>query len=226
MNIAIIGCGWLGKPLAKHLQQDHKVTCFSRSDTKDTFFENEIFIIAISTKDNYLQSLRNFLLKIPSTASIIFMSSTSIYKEFDEEVREETPIHQKSIQKEAEELMQSSEHKVLILRLGGLMGKDRVAGKWKSASAFKDGPVNYIHQDDVLAIITDLLYKGIKEGLFNLVAPEHPLRSEVHCKNAQDFSYEVGSFKGMSQRTVTSKKIMQTLEYTFIYPNPLHFWEH
>jgi len=224
MNIAIIGCGWLGKPLATHLSQDHHLSCFNRDATHQDFWDNDIFIICISTKDKYLQSLSSFLLKIPSKASIIFMSSTSVYKEFNKDVTEDTLIHQKSIQKEAEELMQKVSNPLLILRLGGLMGKDRIAGKWKSNTHFINSPVNYIHQEDILCIVQKLIEQKIDMGIFNLVAPLHPLRSEVHEKNAHDFGFDLGSFKGLSQRTVNSNKIINTLEYTFIHPDPLLFW--
>jgi len=225
MNIGIIGCGWLGKPLAKHLNKDHHVNCFQRSNISNSFWENELFIICISTKDNYLQSLQDFLIKIPSSSKIIFTSSTSVYKEFDTQVTEDTAIYKMSLQKEAEELMQKSKNDLLILRLGGLMGKDRVSGKWKSVSAFADTPVNYIHIDDILDIVSGLISQNIYQGIFNLVAPQHPLRSQVHHKNAKDFGFEIGSFtKSINQRTVSSAKIINTLKYSFIHPNPLKFW--
>lgn len=224
MNIGIIGCGWLGKPLSKYLAQNHKVTCFSRTSTDESFWENELFIISISTKDNYLQSLQDFKSKIPSSSCVIFTSSTSVYKEFNVEVNEESLIRHKSLQKEAEELIQKNKNNVLILRLGGLMGKDRIAGKWKSASSFTDSPVNYIHLDDILPIISKFIDQKIFSGVFNLVAPKHPLRSQVHKKNAQDFGFDLGTFEGKSKRIVNADKIMKTLQYTFIHPNPLTFW--
>jgi len=224
MNIGIIGCGWLGKPLATHLSQKHHVSCFSRKHTLDTFWENELFIISISTKDNYLQSLQSFLRQIKPDTPIIFTSSTSVYKEFDEEVTEESIIRTKTLQKEAEELVQGSHNNLLILRLGGLMGEDRVAGKWKSISSFTDSPVNYIHKEDILPIVAKFIDKRINNGIFNLVAPEHPMRSEVHEKNSQDFGFELGSFKGVNHRVVNSDKLIKTLKYTFIHPNPLEFW--
>jgi len=224
MNIGIIGCGWLGKPLSAHLAQEHHVSCFSREKTPDAFWKNEVFIIAISTKDNYLQSIQSFLSHIDSNASIILLSSTSVYKEFDTEVNEESSITHQSLQKEAEELIEGHQGDVLILRLGGLMGKDRIAGKWKSVSRFTDSPVNYIHLDDILNIFNQLIEQKIFTGLFNLVAPLHPLRSEVHKKNSEDFGFELGRFEGMSQRIVNSDKLIKTLNYNFIHPNPLEFW--
>lgn len=224
MNIGIIGCGWLGKSLAKHLNKQHNLICFSRKNTKDIFWENKLFIISISTKESYLQSLQGFLSKIPSDAVIIFTSSSSVYKGYDTEVTEESIIRQSTLQRQAEELLLASHKNVLILRLGGLMGDDRIAGKWKGVASFTDGPVNYIHKDDVIHIISELIAKNILKGIFNLIAPQHPLRSEVHKKNSQDFGFELGSFEEVHQRVVNADKIIKTLEYTFIHPNPLTFW--
>ncbi len=224
MKIGIIGCGWLGRPLAKHLSSVHKVSCFSRQETPETFWDNELFIIAISTRDNYLESLNNFCLRMNPRASVILCSSTSVYKEFDEEVDENAEITQYSLQKEAEDLLHQKREKLLVLRLGGLMGKDRIAGRWKSVSTFTDSPVNYIHQDDVINIISKFIDKKITKGIFNLVAPEHPLRSEVHKKNSEDFGFKLGNFEGFSHRIVNGNKIIQTLGYEFIHPDPIEFW--
>ncbi len=225
MKIGIIGCGWLGKPLATHLNLEHQVSCFSRENTPDAFWDNELFIIAISTKDNYLSSIQNFLSHINPKASIILMSSTSVYKEFDTEVNEQSLITQSSLQKEAEDLVLQSKTNVLILRLGGLMGEDRIAGKWKSISTFIDSPVNYIHQEDILHIVSKLIDKEIRNGIYNLVAPLHPLRSEVHQKNSNYFGFKLGKFEGLSHRVVNGDKIIKTLDYEFIYPDPLDFWK-
>ena len=236
-KIGIIGCGWLGKPLALHLIHKHKVQCYSRKIQADTdveysvnpsfehpFWTNEIFIISIATKDNYLQTLKDIVQNCPSGASIILMSSTSVYKEFDTEVDEDIIITQAGLQKQAEDLLLGLRKKVLVLRLGGLMGDDRISGRWKSISAFTDGPVNYIHQDDVINIIHKMIEADIDQGIFNLVSPEHPLRSEVHKINSLKFGFELGSFTGTSQRIVTSDKLVKTLDYSFLYPDPLEFW--
>ncbi len=225
-SIGLIGCGWLGKTLALELSKQHILHCYSRTETADNsdFYKNDLIIIAINTKDNYLKTLKKISTLSKNSARIILMSSTSVYREFDKEVNEEVHISQIGKQKEAEELVQSLKEKVLILRLGGLMGEDRISGKWKSVSTFSDGPVNYIHKDDVINIIKFLIEKNIQEGLFNCVAPEHPLRSQVHAKNAKDFNLQLGTFEGLTHRIIQSKKL-KDLGYKFLHPNPLNFWE-
>ena len=236
-KIGIIGCGWLGKPLAQNLKKEHTVQCFSRTpqeeseldyvvnpEPHDTFWKNEIFIFALSTKDDYLKSLERLVSNCSKDASINLTSSTSVYKEFDSEVNEEALITQAGLQKQAEDLVLNLRENVLILRLGGLMGKDRIAGKWKSPSAYADGPVNYIHQDDVINIVAKMIEKKITSGIFNLVAPLHPLRSDIHQKNAKIFGFEKKEFNRTTGRFVSSNKLIKALSYKFIHPDPLEFW--
>jgi NAD dependent epimerase/dehydratase family enzyme len=236
-TIGLIGCGWLGKPLAKSLSREHQVECFTRKAQEENgleyilnpechhpFWEKEIFIIAISTRGDYLSTLEAIAQKCSASASLILMSSTSVYKEFECEVNEETLITQKSTPVQAEELMLALRKKVLILRLGGLMGEDRISGRWKSVSRFTDGPVNYIHQDDAISIVQMMLKKNVNEGIYNLVAPKHPLRSQVYLNNSKTFGFKPGKLEGTSKRIVSSAKLINELEYAFIHPDPLAFW--
>lgn len=235
--LSIIGCGWLGKPLALRLKASYKLHCYARQapsddlldyclapSTEHPFYKSPILIIAISTRDEYLSALLQITQAFSPDTTVYLISSTSVYREFDQEVDETAIITQKSVQKEAEELLAKHFKKLVILRLGGLMGKDRIAGKWKRVSTFEDGPVNYIHQDDAIKIIVQLIDRGIVRGVFNLVSPRHPLRSAVHQKNAREFGFELGQFEGIQHRIINSDKIISTLEYTFKHPDPLNFW--
>lgn len=225
-KIGIIGCGWLGKPLSNLLSKSFFIECFVRNKTKENsaFWQSDIIIIAINTKDNYLATLRNIAKLTNPTSNIILMSSTSVYREFNDEVDEGVEIKESSLQKEAEDMMKSLRDNLLILRLGGLMGDDRIAGKWKSVSVFDDGKVNYLHKDDAINITKSMIEKNITSGIYNLVAPIHPLRSEIHKKNSKDFGFELGSFSGMVNRTVSSQKLIKELNYNFLHPDPLEFW--
>lgn len=226
-QIGIIGCGWLGKPLADKLSNSFNVLCFSRESTWEDslFWQSDTIIIAIHTKDNYLKTLQRIVSSAHPSSNLILLSSTSVYREFDTDVDESLKISKLSLIKEAEDLLLQQRDSVLILRLGGLMGEDRVAGKWKSATDFTDGFVNYIHRDDVINIIEMMLKKELNNGIYNLVAPNYPLRSEIHEKNAKKFGVEIGVFDGMSKRRVLSNKIINELSYTFLHPNPLYFWD-
>ena len=226
-SVGVIGCGWLGKPLAQELSKNLHVDCFCRETTKDNspFWQSDIVIIAINTKDNYLETLRKIATLTKPTCNIFLMSSISIYREFDEDVDESFEITQSSLIKEAEDLILSLRENVIILRLGGLMGDDRVAGRWKSAVDFSDGYVNYIHKDDVINIIKKMIENIVNLGIYNLVAPLHPSRQEIHRKNSQKAGSEIGKFEGFSKRRVSSDKMIKELNYTFLHPDPLEFWD-
>ncbi|MCK9472169.1 hypothetical protein [Sulfurimonas sp.] len=226
-SVGIVGCGWLGKPLSFELAKEMHVECFSRELTKDnsSFWQNDIVIIAINTKENYLKMLQKIATLTKPTCEIILMSSISVYREFDSDVNESAPITKASLIKEAEDLLLGLKQRVLILRLGGLMGEDRVAGRWKSAYAFSDGFVNYIHRDDAINIIKLMIKSGVNRGIYNLVTPLHPTRKEIHTKNSKKFGSEIGSFDGFSNRRVSSGKLIKELNYTFLHPNPLEFWD-
>lgn len=225
-TVGIVGCGWLGSPLSRELQKEYDVECFARDKTwnDSSFWQRDTLIIAINTKDDYLNTLKKIASLAKDTCHMILMSSISVYREFEHEVDENAKMANSSLIKEAEELMLEAKENVVVLRLGGLMGDDRVSGRWKVAKDFSDGYVNYIHRDDVIEIVKQIIKKGIKSGVYNLVAPGHPLRSEIHARNAERFGFEQGSFSGMSSRIVHSDKIIKELDYEFIYPDPLYFW--
>lgn len=224
-SVSIMGCGWLGKVLFEKLSKEYGVKCYSREKTTpiDEFYKSDILIIAINTKDNYLDTLKKTI-SLSESTTVVLMSSTSVYREFDSEVDESFEIKISSLQKEAEDIVLAGIKNTVILRLGGLMGEDRVAGKWKKISTFEDGYANYVHRDDVVNIVKTLLKNNVKSGIYNVVAPFHPTRQEIHKKNAQKFGLTLGAFSGFSNRKVLSRKLMSDLNYTFIYPNPLDFW--
>jgi hypothetical protein len=226
-KVSIIGCGWLGLPLSQSLKKSYEVECFSKENTKDNslFWQAKTLIIAINTKNNYIKTIKKIIQLTPPNTNIILMSSTSVYREFGGKVDEDTKITDIKLQREAELLVQNSKKNTLILRFGGLMGEDRISGKWKNISTFSDGEVNYIHRDDVISIVKNLIGSDIRNGIYNLVAPFHPLRSQVHKKNANKFNLQLGIFKGKTSRVVLSHKIIKNLNYKFIYPNPLEFWD-
>lgn len=236
-RVSIIGCGWLGKPLFQRLSIAYEVLCYTRKkeeadfenyyynpQKQSPFWDCDYAVVAISTKDHYLETLEQIALQLRADSTFIFMSSISVYREYDGDVNEESVITQSNRQYEAEQLIQHLRENAVILRLGGLMGEDRISGRWSKASVFTDGPVNYIHRDDVIGVVETILSQKISTGVFNVVAPEHPLRSSVHRSNAKRFGFKAGRFEGMSMRKVDPLRLHSTLNYRFIHPDPLRFW--
>ncbi|MCU0446992.1 MAG: NAD(P)H-binding protein [Microscillaceae bacterium] len=165
---------------------------------------------------------------------IIYLSSTSIYPEVNRQVFENEVINpQDDINLalyQAENILQNLSHcSVVILRCGGLMGYDRIPAKYfagKKGLTTGKIPVNYVHRDDVIQIISSIIRQNTNNEVFNVVAPQHPPRAEVYAQNVADFGYAAPEFvdnEDFNFKIVNSDKLIQRLNYTFQYPNPLAF---
>lgn len=165
---------------------------------------------------------------------VIYISSTSVYPEASRIVVEDEVITpEKSAAPaliQAEQFIQElkPERTVTIVRCGGLMGYNRIPGKYVAGRTVdsSDVPVNYIHRDDVVGIITVLIQYPV-DGTFNAVAPEHPTREAIYRKSCADFGYHLPTFvlpvEPVPYKMVSVAKLLQVINYTFKYPDPLGF---
>ncbi|GAB4005645.1 SDR family oxidoreductase [Spirosoma migulaei] len=172
-----------------------------------------------------------------SIKHIIYVSSTSVYPELNRIVVEQdvTEIQQSASQgiTKAEQLVQSLTPKrlVTILRFGGLMGYDRIPGKYIAGRTVDSGnvPINYLHRDDAVGILTAIIRQKIS-GTFNAVAPEHPTREAIYRKSCADFGYELPTFiipaDPVPYKVIGVQKLIQETQYQFRYANPLDFFYH
>ena len=108
---------------------------------------------------------------------VIFISSTSYYPNTNTTVNEETlpDISKGSNQAVvwAEREIGQINQKLTILRCGGLMGKKRIPGRWFAGkeTTGANTPVNYVHQEDVIGKILQLLNSENWLPIINLVSP-------------------------------------------------------
>lgn len=215
-TISILGCGWVGQALKEELT-NYKIHCLSRNieeNQKANKYTCDTLVIAIPPRENYLEVLTQTIAKIKTSTQVIFLSSTSFYAE-------------KELVVQGEKLMQKLHKNVLILRLSGLMGYDRIAGKYTAGKTkAHDALVNYIHRDDVVKIIELCIEKEVKEETFDVTAPLHPKLSTVYAKNAKAFGWEDTYFESdeVLGGVVSSEKLEKYLGYEFLKPNPLEFW--
>lgn len=174
-------------------------------------------------------------IKVSSVKHVIYVSSTSVYPELNRIVVEKdvtTPGQSAApALVQAEHLVQALAPKkaVTVLRCGGLMGYDRIPGKYIAGKIVDSGnvPVNYIHQDDAVGILLALIQQ-CREGIFNAVAPEHPVRKDIYQKSCADFGYNLPTFTQPKQpvpyKVVSVEKLLQATHYVFKYPDPLQFF--
>ncbi len=252
------------KPYLIDLSEENIQNFTSENYFKD-FFETDILLINIpppkeskgENKDFYKTQMEiittHLIENKKATKKIIFISSTSIYKDYEAKLNKE--VTEKDVQTleqanrkdifEAESVFvhasKTTNLETVILRAGGLMGGQRIAGRYFAGKKdLNTGliPVNFIHRKDLITIIWQIAKKMNKNSLFtsqiqnksevfNVVTPEHPIRQKVYQKNAKDYNFESPTFQNNLQtidyKIVRSTKLQIQLGYEFIYPNPLYF---
>lgn len=267
-QISILGCGWLGLPLAKALLENgfavngsttsvEKLSILENSGIQafqielseakiqgkvDSFLENsKILIIDIPPKlrgnsgDDFVSKIRNLIPFIEKSAveNVIFISSTSVYGEDNLIVTEETELNPDSESGKqlvkSEQLLQSNPNfRTTVLRFGGLIGEDRhpikfLAGRTNIENP--EAPINLIHQDDCIGIISAILchteLAEVWNETFNAVASFHPSRKNYYTQKAIEFNLALPAFNVENSsfgKTISSAKIEKKLGYTFVKP--------
>lgn len=237
-TIGIIGCGWLGFPLAISLIKDgHQVYGSTTSEEKLKILEKEQIIpFQITFEEDQIQGdILNFLEKIdylivnvpPKLRSdssknyvkkiqllhqevkkselkkIIFISSTSVYGDIEGDVTENTipqPTTASGKQLLASEKIFKNDPDVqtTIIRFGGLIGSDRhpinKLSKRQNLSA-GNHPINLIHLNDCIRIITAVLVNSWWNEVINGVYPEHPSKQKYYTLEAEKRGLQKPDYK-------------------------------
>lgn len=220
------------------LDPEPKGTAYSQ------LFESEVLIVTLPPRrrqgntELYLRQLASLraLLANSMVSQVIFISSTGIYPSANkvEPYTEEEQINEGNAGNEilyrAEALMESrSNYQLTVLRMGGLMGAERIPGIYFSGKEQVVGHtrVNYIHRRDAARMVAWVIDQGFWNQTFNGVAPEHPLRREVYAKNSSMLgilppaSYQEAPDEEVG-RLISSDKLLAT-GFVFKFPDPLTF---
>ncbi len=201
------------------------------------FLDSEILIICIPPRagklgeDYHVQQIQSLLEYLPSSSikSIIYTSSTSVYPDLNREVSEEDSVIEGHALIKVENLLKNLPQNITILRCGGLMGGERIPAKYFQGKTITTGKiaVNYVHQDDVIGIITMILEKEFWNETFNVVSPEHPIREEIYLKNCEDLGFIKPIFEEAVEpipfKIISPQKLISRTGYVFKYANPLDF---
>lgn len=175
------------------------------------------------------ERLAKFLQKIQAK-SIIYLSSVGIYPSAPYLINE-TNIPNSSLDPklfQTEQTLAMRVNMLNILRLGGIFGDNRIPGKHFSAKVCEVGNqfANYIHLDDIMAIILCLYHQRIEGQLFNAVSPLHPSKKEITLQMAEKYGFAPpSSFENVSfdKKVISPAKLISDLNYQFIYENPLDY---
>ena len=209
-------------------------------------FDSEILVVTLPPRSRqgdgelYLQQLASLreLIAGSSVKQLIFISSTGIYPNESKSspYTEAEPINASNagnpVLYQAEALMESlPTYQLTVLRMGGLMGADRIPGIYFSGKEQVVGHtrVNFIHQVDAARMVAWVIDQGLWNQTFNGVAPEHPLRRELYQQNASALgiplpaSYQEAADEEVG-RLISSDKLLAT-GFAFKFPDPMTFFD-
>ena len=252
-TISILGCGWLGLPLAIELsKKGYTIKGSTTSDIKidilksngigpfiidlnkrdyeiTNFLSSEVLIIAIPSKN--VNDFKRLLLHIENSKiqKVIFISSTSVYQNSNKTVTEESEI-KKTPLSEIESLFRSIiNFKSTIVRFSGLIGYDRKPGNFfKNGKIIQnpEGFVNLVHRDDCLQIIEKILEMNIWDITLNACSNTHPSRRDFYTKEFAKEKRNCPVFNEQSlneYKIVSNKKLKNVLSYRFKYSDLMEY---
>lgn len=250
-NIGIIGCGWLGLHLSKHLSASYNIYTTTRSEAKKTQLSTQDFEVTVvdfsarvgewvhiarldsiiitvpfakrESPEVLLQRFENIHLFLKGYYKQLFLlSSIGIYPEIEAEITENTftdeELQPNLIQ--VERYLKKLFPQLNILRLGGLMGQNRIFSNFNPQPT--EQRVNHVHYEDICLIVEQMISKNCMAKCYNVVAPEHPTKREI-------ISYQKGiTIPHMTDekpfgKVVLSDLLQLELNYEFKNPDPIRF---
>lgn len=259
-TIGILGCGWLGFPLATYfVSKGYKIHGSTASEEKmalleaqgiepftislgedrihgslsDFLLDTDVLIINVPPNlrrgngENYVQkmTLLHKAIKTSNVTKIIFVSSTSVYGNRNGEVTEATipePVTESGKQLWASEKLFSADPKLktTIVRFGGLIGNDRhpmyfLSGKKGLSNG--SAPVNLIHLDDCIKIISTIIKKKWWNETFNGVYPYYPSKREFYTSECTKHNLPVPLYNedAPSGKSVKSDHLLKVKAFRF-----------
>jgi nucleoside-diphosphate-sugar epimerase len=212
-------------------------------DNLDDFFDTDLLYINIpptrsnpNIENDYPKWIKFLIQKCETFGiqKVIFVSSTGVYPNTESIVTEDTsPNPQTASQRaiiQAEKLLISNKNfKTTILRPSGLVGGNRIAGRWFAGKQNVSGgniPVNLVHLDDCIGVSHEIIRQNMFGEVLNLCADEHPIKSEFYTAQAEKYGFEKPSFQmeiPQNFKIVDNQKSKQLLNYQYLKPSPMDF---
>lgn len=268
-TVSILGCGWLGLPLAKALIKEGFIVKGSTTaeehvdqlrmegiepyiitlgpelegDDSAEFLESETLIINFPPErrsdiaEFHVQQFSSLIdaLQLSPVRTVLLVSSTSVYPMLNREVTEEdadsgsagSPAGEALLLVE-EMLMQERSFQTTVVRFCGLVGYDRSPANYLGRMAEITDPaqpMNLIHRDDCIKIISGIIRLGQWGEVFNACSPSHPSRIDYYSKAAEVAGIELPPVSDgeepSSFKIISSSKLEGALNYQFLHPDPL-----
>ena len=244
-RISILGCGWLGLALAIDILEKGYEVCGSTTSANkipelqkngirpflinisntdfdlSDFLTCDVLIIAITSKN--LDDIKTLIKQIEESKvqKVIFISSTSVYPNTNGIVTERTNTANTPLAAIEKLFITNSAFKTTIVRFGGLFGYNRKPGNFIKPSKPVDNPegyINFIHRDDCIGIIEEIILKNVWNETLNACADDHPTRRAFYLSEAKKVGLSSIVFNESASneyKIVSSEKLKRLLHYTF-----------
>ena len=246
-SISILGCGWLGKPLAIKLIENgftvngstttpgkfdefknlgitpFLISLENLDNTINQFLTSEILIIALPSKNiEGFKDLIKFIEKSP-VKKVLFVSSTSVYVPNNKVVTEDSELQNSALVTIENLFKENISFRTTIVRFAGLFGYDRKPGNFfKNGRSIPnpEGFVNMIHQDDCVIILFKIIESNSWNQIYNACADTHPTRRDYYTKTKEDLGNDPPIFAETENtvfKIISNKNLKSKLNYTFKY---------
>lgn len=202
----------------------------------DDFFSSELLLLNIppgrrnpsllEDHPKQIQAVINAAMK-RGVKKLIFISSTGVYGSNNNIVTEETPpsperTSGKALVQIEDYLRHQKEPDITILRMAGLVGGDRKAGRFFAGKENVKGGsarVNMVHRQDCIGVIHAVIEQNVWGETFNVCADSHPTKKEFYTQQAITEGFIPPTFSEEDNQAdfkiVSNIKVKKYLDYSF-----------
>ncbi len=246
-TISILGCGWLGKPLAAHLMKlGHTVKGSTTTASNiqilkkngiqpflirlrdgqalwEEFLRSDILVLTLASREAKDYELLLQKLQSSPVQQVMVMSSTSVYQNSEQPIDESGATNHSPLLKIEKVFRAQTLFQTTVLRFAGLFGYDRQPGRFFPAHKLipmPDAPVNMIHRDDCIGIISSILEQKAWGGIYNCCADTHPSKRDFYTHMAHSIGLPTPQFDEGSSgipKVISNLKVKETLSYQLIH---------
>lgn len=206
-----------------------------------SFFDTDVLIVSLPPRripdieSVFSAQIGHLIRRLEQSAvsKVLFISSTSVYPESEGLARETDVLLPDKPSGcallEAENALRLNPNfETTIIRFGGLIGADRNPARFLSRrqEAIPGGkPVNLIHRDDCIGIITEVIRQQAWGETLNACCPEHPSRREFYQRASDVSGIPAPPFSDAFEpyKVVDSSKLIHRLGYRFKYASPMDY---
>ncbi|WP_019616819.1 NAD(P)H-binding protein [Psychromonas ossibalaenae] len=247
-TISVLGSGWLG--LAAALKLSINFTCVNIStrsaakaadlqesglkafivdidnisDNIQDFLQSEILLLSITSKN--IDAFKHLIkeIELSPVKKVIFTSSTSVYPEKNGVCKESDVLGdiEHPLLKVEQLLIENKSFQTTILRCAGLIGGKRHPGRFFTSKAIKNAsaPVNLVHRDDCVQIISLVITKAAWGKILNVCADTHPSKVDFYTHNAAALGFDKpdsGVQNSGFIKIISNELLKSVLDYQFIH---------